>query len=817
MIDSIGNHMNDLVFAVNTYETKKSGSIIFESYLCDSKYNKKHKYNGGRIIKVNLWDDISPGNYTYEELKKIRDYFRKKICSISAFQYLAMPFVFFQLHELFNTGNFYCYTNQTEMYYVEKCEWDSTYILKGKDTFCTLKGYDIIYDTKNAKLHFIGNKSDSQIIVDVEPKVKLVRKDNNYRILFDYHGVEIPYDSKEYIFEYAGEIIVRKYDVEKEYENLLIRNGFKKKKENTYEYTDDNEVNATLRKLGIVLETEEKKTKNDVIKISISKTSRDWFDLKLLYRIGEETIDLGNRIDLFSNRKTISVDGRRISLPECIIENKEKLANSGNGLRVSYSNFWTVLQIAKENNINIDNFISYKDIEIKFDDKIEGFILDYQRDGARWLKWLYENRIGGCLADDMGVGKTIQIIAFLTDKLLKETINRVLIVVPYVLMTNWVREFRKFSGEESIAVYHGSDRSKSMELDNRIIISTYTTVMNDIEVLSKSSFDVVVFDEIQYLKNNKSKTYKALSNLRCNTRIGLSGTPIENRIEELWNILNFLNPGMMIKKKQFINKYRSGNYDELKTLLNPFILRRTKEDVLDELPEKNEELVYCSFYPEQQTLYDGIRVALKNSMRNYSLGVNANILKGLLLLREVCCHPLLLDPGINVDHVSKSCKFDALKVTVTEIIESKNKVIIYSQFVKMLKIIEEWCINDNIKYYYIDGDTTNRQSVVDSFEQSDQGVFLISLKAAGVGLNLTSAHYAIIYDPWWNPFVEQQAADRIYRIGQKEDVVIYKMIVADSIEDKIISLQESKQKMFSDVMNGISNDKIDLKELVDML
>ena len=384
-------------------------------------------------------------------------------------------------------------------------------------------------------------------------------------------------------------------------------------------------------------------------------------------------------------------------------------------------------------------------------------------------------------------------------------------------MTNWIREFHKFSGEESIVIYHGSDRSKIMELNSRIIITTYTTAMNDIEALSSINFDVVVFDEIQYLKNDKSKTYKALSELNSITRIGLSGTPIENRIEELWNILNFLNPGMMIRKKTFIKKYRSGSYDELKTLLNPFILRRTKEEVLEELPDKNEEVVYCSFYSKQQSLYDAIRVALKNSMRSYSINNNANILKSLMLLREVCCHPLLVDPSINVENISESCKFEALKTGVTEIIESNNKVIIYSQFVKMLRIIEGWCKEENIKYFYIDGDTKNRQRIVDSFELSDQGVFLISLKAAGVGLNLTSAHYAIIYDPWWNPFVEQQAADRIYRIGQKNDVVIYKMIVADSIEDKILSLQESKQKMFSDVLNGISNEKIDLRELVDML
>ena len=809
--------MNDLVFALNTNESKKSDCVIFESYLCNNKHNKQKKYNGGRITKVSIWDDIKPENYTFEELSEIRSFFKGRVYVISQFQYLAMPQDFYWLLDNHNKKNFYYYTNQLDMYLIEKCKWESIYDLNKKDTVCPIKGYDIVYDIKNAEVHFITNRGRVQSIVDINPKAKIVKADNEYRILFEYQGVEIPFNSSNYIFEYNGDIIVRKNDVEKQYEDSLVRAGFKKKKENTYEFKRKGNVTEILDQLGIALEYETKELEKNAIKVSISKSNSDWFDLRLLYDLGDETIDLGNRIDLSSNRKTVTIEGNRIILPDSIVENAEKLSQGENGLRVASTNFWTVVQIARENGLDIDDFVSYQDIKTEFDNKIERYILDYQKEGVRWLKWLYINKLGGCLADDMGVGKTFQIIAFLTEKQLKEAINKVLIIVPYVVIANWVREFKKFSCEESIMIYHGSDRSKIMETDYRIIITTYTTAMNDIESLSKKNFDVVVFDEIQYLKNDNSKTYKALYNLNSNTRIGLSGTPFENRIEELWNILNFLNPGMMIKKNKFIKKYTGDNYKELQLLLNPFILRRTKEDVLDELPDKHEELIYCSFYDKQQTLYDAIRVAVKKSMMQYSIGSNANILKSLLLLREVCCHPLLLDPSVNINNVSESCKFDALKAGVAEIINSGNKVIIYSQFVKMLKIIEDWCVDDNIEYFYIDGDTKNRQLIVDQFEKSENSVFLISIKAAGVGLNLTSAHYAIIYDPWWNPFVEQQAADRIYRIGQKNDVVIYKMIVEDSIEDKILSLQESKQKMFSDVLNGVSNEKIDLRELVDML
>ena len=809
--------MNDLVFALNTYESKKSGSVIFESYLCNNKHNKQNKYNGGRIIKVSIWDSIKPENYTLDELSEIRGYFKDKVYVISQFQYLTMPHDFFYLLDMYNKKNFYYYTNQLDMYLIDKSKWESMHDLNKKDAVCSIKGYDIVYDIKSAEVHFITNGGRVQRIVGINPKAKMVNVNNEYRILFEYQGVEVPLNSSDYIFEYNGDIIVRKKDVERQYENSLVQAGFKKKKENIYEFKKKENVAEILNQLGVTLEYESKELGNNVIKVSISKTSSDWFDLRLLYDLGNETIDLGNRIDLNSNRKTITIEDKRIKLPDSIVENVEKLSHSENGLRVASTNFWTVVQIAIENDLDIDDFISYQDIETEFDDIIEQYILDYQIEGVRWLKWLYMNRLGGCLADDMGVGKTFQIISFLTEKQLKKMIKKVLIIVPYVVITNWVREFQKFSCEESIMIYHGSDRSKILEMDYRIIITTYTTAMNDIESLRKKNYDVVIFDEIQYLKNDKSKTYKALNNLNSNIRIGLSGTPFENRIEELWNILNFLNPGMMIKKNKFLKKYTCGSYEDLQLLLNPFILRRTKEDVLDELPDKHEELIYCSFYSKQQILYDAIRVAVKKSMMQYSIGSNANILKSLMLLREVCCHPLLLDPSVNVNNVSESCKFDALKAGVTEIIDSGNKVIIYSQFVKMLKIIEGWCIEEDIEYFYIDGDTTNRQVIVDNFEASEKSVFLISIKAAGVGLNLTSAHYAIIYDPWWNPFVEQQAADRIHRIGQKNDVVIYKMIVEDSIEDKILSLQESKQKVFSDVLNGVSNEKIDLRELVDML
>ena len=809
--------MNDLVFAFNISETKKTGSIIFESYLCKNAHNKKHKYNGGRVTKVSIWDDIKPNNYSEKELLKIRRLIDKKIYSISTYQYLSMTKEFLDFFNDFSRGNFYYYTNQLDMYYAANCFIEDEYVVKRNDTVCPIDGYDIIYDIQNANIHIIPNGTSEKHIVDVLPRMKLIKSDNLYKIAFEYQGLEISFDSKNYIFEYAGNVIVRKFNYEKKYEEDIIQAGFKKKRDNTYEYIGDREITEVLDQWNIILETEKKSSDGEGVKVYISKTDYDWFDLKLYYKLGDEVIELSKKIDLFSNKQTITIDGQRIALPDSIIENADKLIKDENGIKIPSSNLWTVLQIAGESNIDISEFVSYQDIQLELSEKIEQSILDYQREGARWLKWLFLNKIGGCLADDMGVGKTFQTIAFLSDRLLKNTISKVLVIVPYVLMTNWIREFEKFSDAERPVIYHGADRHSVVSDEIRIVITTYTTAMNDIDILAKYSYDVIVFDEIQYLKNNVSKTYKALSKLKATTRIGLSGTPLENRIDELWNILNILNPGMMLSKNRFIKKYRNGDNDELHTLLNPFIMRRTKNEVLYELPEKYEEIIYSVFYEKQKELYDSIRIAVKDSLRNYGIGANAAILKGLLLLREVCCHPLLLSSEVNVNHISESCKFDVLKMTVKEIVESGNKVIIYSQFVKMLKLIADWFEEESIKYYYMDGGTTNRQEIIDNFELSEQGVFLISLKAGGVGLNLTSAHYAIIYDPWWNPFVEQQAEDRIHRIGQMHDVTIYKMIVADSIEEKIICLQESKREVFSNVLNGISKDKIDLRDLVELL
>lgn len=811
--------MNDLVFVLNAKESKKNGVIVFETYLCNNKINTKKKYSGGLIRKVSIFDEFDVDNFSKSEISSIRKWFSDKVLSISPYQYIIDLKNFYFLIDMYSSKeNFYFHTYKQDMFIIYGYINCKKYQQKENDILCPIDGFDIIYNKRNACICIAKNDTKIKTITNIDPKPKVIVNNDEYKLFFNYDGVEVPYDTRDFIFEYDGKIIVRKFGQEQTLEHKFLNLGFQKKKKNVYMCKRDIDAQILLNDNGFLIEYEKSRqiTKGK-IRIDIKKSSYDWFDLNIFYDYDNKTVELGSLIDLFSNKTTVLVDNERVELPQSIIENSEKIIRNENGLKIPVSNVWTLMQIANENNIDVVNFVSYKDVKMCFDKKVENKILDYQREGAKWLKWLFENQMGGCLADDMGVGKTFQTIAFLSDDLMKDKLKRILIIVPYVLMTNWIREFEKFSNENSVYKYHGNGRERVLKQDSRVIITTYTTASNDIEILRTIRFDIIIFDEIQYIKNSASKTYDTLSSLDARSRIGLSGTPFENKMDELWNILNLLNPGMMVNKRLFMKKYRNGNYDELHKLLNPFILRRTKEEVIDQLPEKSEEIIYCDFSAEQRQLYDAIRLAVKKSMKSYSSVNNALMFKGLLLLRQVCCHPGLLNKDVNVNGSEESCKFDALKIKVSEIVERGNKVVIFSQFTQMLQIIKKWCEEEKLKYFYLDGKTRKRQEEIDNFEKSYDGIFLVSLKVGGVGLNLTSAHYAIIYDPWWNPFAEQQAEDRIFRLGQKYNVTIYKMIASESIEEKILNMQFSKQQLFSDIMNGISAEKMDLRELIAML
>lgn len=827
----IDKRMLDLILVINPKESKKTSFAIIEAYLCNNIINKKGKYGGGVVEKVNINNLNRVNNLNQEKLKELKQYIEEKSQNISMYQY-AMSFLDLRiLYEKIDKRDIFYYWNfKNEIFKVYNIELISEYYKNIKDEITTVNDIEMIYRYKSFELYLYSkaNNFEEFEVLKTKPKARLIFKSKNLHecnLRFEYDGIEINDNFKSKIITYNNKIILRDYSSENKYINLLKDINYKKSNTNFYYYSgieDIEKIKSSLKKIGFeILFLESDKSKNPIKStVNIIDRGYDWFGLEVYCEIDDKIYNLVDRIDLSSNKNYITIDNKVIEIPKSLSNQYDKLEISGDKhLILPKKSFWSFLQIAKESNYNLDEFIDYNKVKIELSDLIIEKIKPYQIQGVKWLKWLFLNKIGGCLCDDMGLGKTFQVIAMLSDVQIKENVNKILVVVPKSLITNWCREFESFGSEKNICIYHGNNRKQLFKGDYKIYITTYNTAANDIDDLKEKNFDLTIFDEIQYIKNFNTQTYKKLLDLNTTVRIGLSGTPMENNKEEIWNILNILNPGMLCSKIKFKKRYsNTENNKELHYLLNPFLLRRTKLEVLNDLPEKREMILYCDFEEEQKAVYESVRQALKNEISNSRTYNSAIILKGLLLLRETCCHPRLLPDNINVSKSIESCKFEVLKLKVNDLYTSGEKILIFSQFTKMLKIIEEWLKSEEVNYFYLDGKTKNRQKVIDDFQNSDKSVFLMSLKAGGVGLNLTSAQNVIIYDPWWNPFAEEQAADRVFRIGQKNNVTIYKMIVTDSIEEKILSLQTDKKEMFESVFSGIAEDKnIDLREIINLI
>ena len=536
----------------------------------------------------------------------------------------------------------------------------------------------------------------------------------------------------------------------------------------------------------------------------------DWFEISGAVKAGEKEISLSELID-FRKRKEpwTEYNGQVIFSPSALKQmGKSAIEKDGNNLRISKEDILSALEIADffgEKNIDaFDQLSDYQDIDLHLSEFLDKTLRDYQKTGVRWLLSLRKNGFGGCLADDMGLGKTLQVISYLSDESQEDT--KALIVVPKTLIENWNREFRKFAPKISTYVYHGSGRDLSDALKCRAIITTYGTLLNDIGLLNECNFDHLIVDEAQNIKNSRSKAYRAIKVINAKTRIIMTGTPLENNIQEYWGLMKIANPTELTYKTVMNGLTDDQIIEKVRRLTGPFLLRRFKKDVLDDLPEKEEQIIFCSFDEEQRNLYQNMLKSIRNEIDRkadrYEMKSNSIVLSGLMYLQEICCHPRLIPKEYNSNMCSESAKLDQLLLMLDVLYASGHKVVIFSRFTRMLEIINKELIKKHFTIFYLDGGTRDRQSVVDNFENSVEGVFLISLKAGGVGLNLVSADTAIIYDPWWNPAVEKQAEDRIYRIGQKNKVTVFKLIAADTIEEKVQVLQETKKKLFDDVIEG---------------
>jgi len=588
------------------------------------------------------------------------------------------------------------------------------------------------------------------------------------------------------------------------------------------------------------------------------KESNDWFDVFATVSFGDYKIPFFRLKKYILNEISdfLLPDGKIAVIPkEWFTMYKDLLALSGgdeNRIMVKKHHYVLINEFFTSNKIPAQ---VNKDLYLNFDDLINNqkepvpdtfinILRPYQELGYQWMSFLKKNRFGGCLADDMGLGKTIQTLALLlherqtlateADEMVSDSTNGQLhlfdskpaangkpvklppsiIIMPTSIIHNWQYEIIRWAPDLKIVVYTGIDREDKQKLFRQadIILTTYGTARNDMEVLKNYDFNYIILDESQVIKNPLAKISKAVKSLNGHHRLCLSGTPVENSLVDLWSLMSFLNPGLLGSyqyfRDEFVAPIEKKNDDvrkqRLKIMIQPFILRRTKEQVAKELPELSEKIYFSEMDPEQQEMYDATRNYYRKKILENMEDITAPrarffVLKGLMQLRLIANHPKMHDPA----YAGRSGKFDDIMNTLESVLSEKHRVLIFSQFVRQLDIIAGHLKKEGIPYGYLTGQTRKRAEEINAFkEDENKPVFLISLKAGGVGLNLTEADYVFICDPWWNPAVEQQAISRAHRMGQDKSVFSYKFVSKNTVEEKILTLQERKLKLSSDLIEA---------------
>ncbi|TZF85845.1 ATP-dependent helicase (plasmid) [Pedobacter sp. BS3] len=566
------------------------------------------------------------------------------------------------------------------------------------------------------------------------------------------------------------------------------------------------------------------------VKITIRLLSgTDWFNADIDVRYGKKKAGLVAISRAIRNKsKYIPLDDGTLGiLPQEWLEKFTAYFSSGDieddTLKIAKSNFSVITALFDDEQIDrqvkaelalfnkkLLHFEAIEDTPVPPDLKAE--LRDYQKQGLNWLNFLDDFNLGGCLADDMGLGKSVQILAFILSQRGKRADNTNLLVVPTSLIFNWQAEVRKFAPSLKLHTLYGTGRSLDTKQFGQyeLILTSYGTLLSDIRFLKNYTFNYVFLDESQNIKNPDSQRYKAACLLKSRNKIAITGTPVENNTFDLYAQLSFACPGLLGSKQYFKDIYSnpidtfsdSKRALELQQKIQPFILRRTKAEVLKELPEKTEMVIHCAMDAAQRGIYD----AFEKEFREFICSKteeeipksSMHVLKGLTRLRQICNSPLLLhDDEINEKASGKIA-------TLLEQIRTKSpqhKILVFSQFVSMLELIKKALTEEEIPFCYLTGSTKNRSEVVKEFQDDvTKRVFLISLKAGGTGLNLTQADYVYLVDPWWNPAVENQAIDRIYRIGQKKNIVAVRLICPDTVEEKILNMQESKKDLFNNLI-----------------
>ncbi|SIT88929.1 DEAD/DEAH box helicase [Pontibacter indicus] len=588
-----------------------------------------------------------------------------------------------------------------------------------------------------------------------------------------------------------------------------------------------------LEQLGFTVEQAEKSGKHYFIgEISVNvgiTENNDWFDIHGTVRFGEfevPFIRLKNHI-LTRNNEYLLPNGQVAIIPEewftqyielfAFSEGEHQLTLRKHHMALvndlQNGNLAQVTMTRKLEKLREFDAIEDKPLPAGF----QGELRPYQKAGYNWLHFVKDFKFGGCLADDMGLGKTVQTLAMLQHRKENGAESATLLVMPTSLIYNWLNEAQKFTPELRILTYTGTYRDKNVEQfkDYDLVLTSYGIVRLDTELLKTYYFDYIILDESQAIKNPDSNTSKAVRSLKSRHRLILTGTPVENSTMDLWSQMSFINPGLLgnqhFFRKEFLKPIEKQK-DEHKTrrlhaLIKPFILRRHKSQVARELPPKIEHTTFCKMTEEQEHAYEETKSYYRNkiltSLEEKGPGnTQFMLLQGLMKLRQIANHPYMTDPG----YEGESGKLKEVMRMTRSIVAKGHKVLVFSQFVKHLEIIREALDEKGITYAYLDGNTKNRQQQVELFQKDPSiQVFLISMKAGGVGLNLTAADYVFILDPWWNPAVEAQAVDRAHRIGQQNTVFTYKFITKDTVEEKILALQNRKLQLVTDLISTDEN------------
>lgn len=738
---------------------------------------------------------------------------------------------------------------------------ENIYLLSNEDARNYKTLYSILKDHNN--IEFTKEEIDP-LLTNLVPKVKSFSKninidneikdnivnDFNTKFYFDLKNSNIVCELKfEYDDENKTKYVVRNLEKEKIFKDKLLSLNFinndsyyvfNGSDEELFNFLDIEIMN--LKSLGDVYYSDKFKNRKIIKSTSIHASIRDSLDGYLNFSFNIDDINQNEYKDMFlafkeKKRFYKLKNGSFLDLEDSetkdLFELVENLnVSSFDDSKVHFSKALYINDMFKSKNLNFiegkqfvnricDDFDNIENLDLSIPKNLKANLRDYQVAGLNYFKTLDHYKFGGILADEMGLGKTLQTISFLLYK--KENVKNTksLIVTPTSLIYNWKSEFENFAPDIKVLLIHGNKKEREKLLNTideyDVVITTYATLRNDLDFYETKVFDYFIIDEAQNIKNPISLSTNAVKSINSKVRFALTGTPIENNLLELWSIFDFVMPGYLYSRNKFQDLfiYDEYNANNLRKLIKPFILRRTKSQVMTELPDKIENKFFVELNKDQRKVYSAYVEEIKEKINNKDIKTDKiTMFSYLTKLRQLCLDPSVLIEGYN----KKSSKTEATLEILKDYIEDNHKILLFSQFTSVLKNIGKELSKNNIDYYYIDGQTNalERLNLVNKFnEDEDVKVFLISLKAGGSGLNLTSADVVIHFDPWWNPAVENQASDRAHRFGQKNVVHVIKLIAKGTIEENIIKLQENKDKLIKDFINDdLSNSGL-LKSLSD--